>query len=197
MRNILKFGLALVASFTVFTASANDAKLSVRVKEGAGKVVSFTVVEANNVHVAIYSNDGGVIFDENIKGNGTEINRSYDLTAFPQGTYFIETETGAKVSRHQITIADKYATVSEAVTEVLKPVVVAKNGVVTVNILNAEKTPVAIKMYDENNNELYAETVTGQQALAKKFDVKNTAGKNITLVMTYNNKTFVETIAAR
>jgi len=197
MKNVMKFGLALAVFFTAFTATANDALLSVRVKEGAGKVVSFTVADTKEVHVAIYSNEGGVIFDENLKGKGAAINRSYDLTAFPEGTYYLETETGAKVLRHQIIISAKSAIVSDAVAEVIKPVVVSTNGFVTVNISNTEKTPVAIKMYDENSNELYAETVTGQEALAKKFDVKNATGKNITLVMSYNNKTFVETVAAR
>jgi hypothetical protein len=197
MKNVIKFGLALAVFFTAFTASANDAKLSVRVKEGAGKVISFTVAEAKDVHVAIYSNDGGVLFDESLKGKGAQISRTYDLTAFPEGTYFLETETGAKVSRHQITLTGKTAVISEAVAEVLKPVVTTNNGVVSVNIHNTDKTPVAIKMYDENSNELYNETVSGQEAFAKKFDIKNAASKNITLIMTYNNKTFVETIAAR
>lgn len=192
----MKFGLALAVFFTAFTATAGDAKLSVTVKEGAGKVVSFTVADAKEVHVAIYS-DENVIFNENLKGKGSDINRSYDLTAFPEGTYYLETETGTKVLRYQIIIGFNTATVSKAVNEVIKPVIVSANGVITLNILNTEKTPVAIKMYDEDSNELYAETVTGQEALAKKFDVKNATGKNITLVMSYNNKMFVETVAAR
>jgi len=196
MKNVMKFGLALAVFFTAFTATAGDAKLSVTVKEGAGKVVSFTVADAKEVHVAIYS-DENVIFNENLKGKGSDINRSYDLTAFPEGTYYLETETGTKVLRYQIIIGFNTATVSKAVNEVIKPVIVSANGVITLNILNTEKTPVAIKMYDEDSNELYAETVTGQEALAKKFDVKNATGKNITLVMSYNNKMFVETVAAR
>jgi hypothetical protein len=196
MKNVMKFGLALAVFLTAFAVRANDATLSVRVKEGAGKVVSFTVVEAKAIHVTIYANDGAAIFNEDIKGKSGQINRSYDLAAFPLGTYVLETETGARVSRHQIVIADKTATVIEA-SEILKPVVVAENGVLSIHILNAEKTPVAIKMYDDNNNELYTETVTGQEEFAKKFDIKNASAKNITLIMSYNNKTFVETVAAR
>ncbi len=195
MKSAMKFGLAIAVFFISFVGRANDAKLSVRVKEGAGKVINFTVAEEKQVHIAIYSNDGGVIFDESLKDKEGRINRSYDLTAFPAGVYFLEAETPAKIIRHQITIADKTATVNESPIETLKPVVAKENGVVSVNIHNAE-TPVAIKLYDENNNELYAETFKGE-AVAKKFDVKKTTAKNITLIMTYNGKTFVESIDAR
>lgn len=192
MKNVMKFGLAIALFFVTFAGRANDA-VSVRVKEGSGKVISFTVADEKQVHVAIYSNDG-VLFDENLKDKDGKISRAYDLTAFPSGVYFLETETATKVSRHQITIEDKTATVSEA-AEIFKPVVASTNGIVSVNIQNTD-TPVAIKIYDENSNELYAETVKGQ-SVAKKFDIKNTTSGKITLVMSYNDKTFVETIAAR
>jgi hypothetical protein len=196
MKSVMKLGVAMAVFFVSFAGRANDAKLSVRVKEGAGKVVSFAIVDTKDVHVAIYAKDGAVLFDENLKGKEGKINRTYDLTAFPEGTYFLETETGTKVSRHQITIADKTASISETVSELFKPVVANENGVLSVNIKNTESTPVAIRMYDENSNEIYAETFKGQ-SVAKKFDIKNTAARNITLVMSYNDKTFVETIAAR
>jgi hypothetical protein len=195
MKNVMKFGLAVALFFVTFAGRANDATLSVRVKEGSGKVINFTVADEKQVHVAIYSNDGGILFDENLKEKDGKINRTYDLAAFPEGVYFLETETGAKVLRHQITIESKTATVSEAATQVLKPVVANTNGIVSVNIQDAA-TPVAIKIYDENNNELYAESFKSQ-SVAKKFDVKNTTSRKVTLVMSYNNKTFVETIAAR
>jgi hypothetical protein len=195
MKSAMKFGLAIAVFFISFAGRANDNTLSVRVKEGASKVISFTIAEEKQVHVVIYSNDGAILFDENIKDKGGKINRSYDLTAFPEGVYYLETETATKVTRHQITIAYKGAAVSEKTAETLKPVVANENGMISVNIKN-NNTPVAIKMYDENNNELYAETVKGQD-VAKKFDVKNTAARNITLVMSYNDKTFVETVSAR
>ena len=197
MKNVIKFGLALVVFFTAFTMRANDTDFSVRVT-GSGKLISFTINETKNVHVGIYSNDGTEIFSETLRSKDGKINRSYDLNAFPDGTYYLETETKTKVGRHEITLAGNKATVSEQTTaQVYKPVLVSKDGIVTVNILNTEKTPVEIKMYDENNTELYTETVSGEQVVGKRFDINKTTAKNFTFVMKYNNKTFVETIAAR
>lgn len=197
MKNLMKFGVALVAMFTSVVMHANDNDFNVKTKEGAGKAISFTVNDIKNVHVSLYAKDGSEIFDETLKSKEGKINRTYDLNALPDGTYFLETETAAKVARHEITIAGKTATVSEqVVAEIYKPVVLTKNGIVTVSILNNDKTPVEIKMYDEANNEVYSETLS-DQTIAKRFDINKSADKKFTLVMSYNNKTFVETVAAR
>ena len=62
MKNVMKFGLALVAFFSAFTMHANDGNFSVSVK--SGKVISFAINEAKNVHVSIFNTDGGELFDE-------------------------------------------------------------------------------------------------------------------------------------
>jgi hypothetical protein len=196
MKNAMKFGLALVAFLTAFAMRANDTNFSVSVK--SGKVVNFTINDTKNVHVSILGKQGAAIFDEVIKSKDGKITRTYDLAALPSGTYFLETETAAKVSRHEITISATTATVaSTTVTEIYKPVFVKKDGFVSVSILNNEKTPVEIKMYDENSNELYSETIRGEQTLSKTFDIRSSSAQNFTLVTSYNNKTFVETIATR
>ena len=197
MKNVTKFALALVVFFSTVAMRAND-DFSVRVKSGVGKQISFTINDTKNVHISIFSKDGVEVFAENIKSKDGKISRSYDLNALPNGTYYLETETKTKVDRREMTLSGSTATVSEkTLTEIYKPVMFSKDGLVTVSILNSDKTPVEIKMFDENNNELYSETVTGEQSLAKRFDINKTTAKKITFVMSYNNKTFVETVAAR
>ena len=197
MKNVTKFALALVVFFSTVAMRAND-DFSVRVKSGAGKQISFTINDTKNVYISIFSKDGVEVFAENIKSKDGKISRSYDLNALPNGTYYLETETKTKVDRREITLFGTTATVSEKIlTETYKPVMFSKDGLVTISILNSDKTPVEIKMFDENNNELYSETVTGEQSLAKRFDINKTTAKKITFVMSYNNKTFVETVAAR
>ena len=196
MKNVMKFGLALVVFFTAFTMHANDGNFSVSVK--SGKVISFAINEAKSVHVTIFNSNGAEVFNETLKSKDGKIVRTYDLTALPAGNYIMETETAAKVSRHEINITGTTATVTgTTVAEVYKPVVNTKDGIITVNILNNEKSPVEIKLYDENNNEVYRETVKGEQTLTKRFDIRSAKANNFTLVTKYNNKTFVEAVAAR
>ncbi|MFP9113049.1 hypothetical protein ACLI1A_03860 [Flavobacterium sp. RHBU_3] len=194
---MMKFGIALVAMLATVSTYANDNDFLVKAKEGAGKAISFTVTETKNVHVALYAKDGAEIFDETVKSKDGKINRTYDLNALPDGTYYLETETAEKVARHEITISGKVATVNEkAVTEIAKPVIFTKDGIVTVQVTKNDTTPVDIKVYDEANNELYSEKFEGEK-VAKRFDITKSAAKKFTLVIGYSNKTFVETVAAR
>ncbi|AWG25498.1 hypothetical protein [Flavobacterium kingsejongi] len=197
MKNVMKFGLVLAMSVLSFGAHANEADILLKVKSETGKMVSFSINEVKSVHLSLYSTKNDLLFEETIFGKNNT-NRKYDLTAFPNGTYFLEAETGSKVARYEIQVRNKTATISEkAVAEIAKPTLLNKDGMVTVTIPNTERTPVEIKVYDQNNVELYNETMTGKQELTKKFDVKNSALGKLTFVMKYKNEMFVETIAAR
>ncbi|PZR20490.1 MAG: hypothetical protein DI539_10590 [Flavobacterium psychrophilum] len=197
MKNVVKFGLALAVFLTAFGVRANDADFSVSVRSGLGKLINFSI-NNTKAHVSITGKDGEVLFEENIKGKDGKINRTYDLNAFPAGSYFLEAENGAKVARYEIKIDDKVASVSEkAIAEVLKPVVSTKDGIVTVNIKEAAKTPVEIKLYDENNAELYSEIVTKGSNITKRFDTTKIKAERFTVVAKYNDKMFVETVAVK
>lgn len=197
MKSVMNFGLALVALFTTVVMHAEDNDFLVRAKEGAGKAISFTIKESKDVHVTLYAKDGSEVFDETVKSKNGIVDRTYDLNALPDGTYYLETETAAKVARHEIVISGKKATVAEnAVSEIAKPVILNRKGIVTVQVTKNDKTPVEIKMYDEDNNEVYNAQFTAEK-VAKRFDITKSSAKNFTLVIGYNNKMFVETIAAR
>jgi len=196
MKNVVKLGLALAVFLTAFGVRANDTDFSVSVRSGLGKLINFSI-NNTKAHVSITSKDGDVLFEENIKAKDGKISRTYNLTAFPAGNYYLEAENGTKVARYEIKIDGKSASVSEkAIAEVLKPVLTFNEGIVSLNIKETNNTPVEIKLYDENNVELYNETFTGAN-LSKKFDTKKINAEKVTFVMKYNNKMFVETIAAK
>lgn len=197
MKNVVKFGLALAVFLTAFGVRANDADFSVSVRSGLGKLINFSI-NNTKAHVSITAKDGEVLFEENIKGKDGKISRTYDLNAFPAGSYFLEAENGAKIARYEIKIDEKTASVSEkAIAEVFKPVVTTKNGIVTVTIKEVNNTPVEITLYDENNAELFNETFKGEAAYAKRFDTKKIDAAKFTVVTKYNDKMFVETVAVK
>jgi len=194
MKKVMKLSLAITVLFVSLNAMASGSGLSLRVRTGVGKLVNFSIDDEKSVMVSITSKDKEIIFSETLKSKNGKINRTYDLASFPDGTYFLEAETGAKVSKYEVTVANGGVIVAEkAVAELSKPVLEKRDGLVMVSVPDNGKTPVAIRMYDENNVELYKGTVKG----TKKFDMNNTAAKKITVILEYSDRTFVETIAAR
>jgi len=198
MKRILNLSLVLAVVLTTMGAYAGDVDFALYVKNesGQGKKVSFALNQVKKVTLSLYDSDEVLIHTENVSAK-QNINRTYDLNQLPEGTYFLEAETELKVARYEITVTGTKAILSKkAISEVYKPVVVSKNGMVSVNIQNTYKSPVSMKIYDAQDNEVYNGNLSGTNVY-KTFDMTNSVDSKYTFVMTYDNKTFIETVAAR
>lgn len=198
MKRILNLSLVLAVVFTAMGAQAGEIDFSLYVKKDTGnsKMVSFAFNQVTKVELSLYDANEKLIHNEKVSAKSS-ISRTYDLNELPDGTYFLEAETALKIARYEIKVSNNSAILSnKAVSEVYKPVLVTKDGKVSVNIQNTEKTPVSVTIYDAQDNEVYKGNLSGANA-AKTFDISKVATESYTFVMTYDNKTFTETIASR
>ena len=198
MKKILKFSLMLAAvALTAVEAHAGNADFSLDLKKEEGKTVSFTLREIKKVDLSIYDTSDNLIYQENVTSDDN-INRTYDLTAFPDGVYYLQAESDLKISKYKIEVVGKVAKLSaDAISEVYKPVLVNKNGIVTLNLLNLNQVPVTVKIYSSNDTEVYNETLPAELNMGKIFDLSNMKGDKCTFMITSNGKTFVETVEAK
>lgn len=194
MKKILKFSLVLVVALTAINVHAADVDFSLNVKKEQGKMVTFALNEVNKIDLSIYDANDKLINSESVNSKGI-ISRTYDLNALPEGTYFLEAESEFKVARYEISVIGKTAKLSDSpLSVVYKPVFANKNGLVSVSILNLDKSPVNIKIYDEGNNEVYNSAVLTDQNVAKFFDVNKVNNEKYTFVIAYDNKVFTKTL---
>jgi hypothetical protein len=202
MKNLMKIGLVVAMLFAMaFSAFANDSKtadFALRVMTAKGKTVSFSLIDAKEVHLSLRSQNDELLFEENISAAGS-INRTYNLDALPNGEYTLTAETAFTISQYNVEVADNSAVISEDPSaEISKPVVVNKKGRVSVSIINKEQTPIEIAIYDENNEELYTEIIAGKKvSLVKMFDFNSVPGGKYTFVTKYSNKTFTDTVSTQ
>lgn len=82
-------------------------------------------------------------------------------------------------------------------SEYHKPILVYKDGIVTLSILNFKETPVDVVIYDEYNSEVFNDTFTGKQDFFKRFDVSKIAKGQYTFEVSYSNKSYVETVSTK
>lgn len=191
----MKFGLVMAMLFAMaFSTFANTTDFSLRVMGTNGKTVSFSLVEAKNIQLSIYAVNDELLFREKVDSDG-HISRKYDLGSFPDGTYRLEAESPAKVSVYEIVVKDNAARISEEVkNEVKKPMLVNKNGRVSLSIINQQNTPIEIALYDANGTELYSETTDSKVSLIKMFNFNKVPAGEFTFVTRYGNKTFTDTV---
>lgn len=198
MKKILKFSLVLTAVvLTAVQAHAGNADFSLDLIREEGKTVSFSLKETKKIDLSIYDTNDSLIYQEKVTSDDN-INRTYDLTALPDGIYFLKAESDLKISKYKIEVVGNKAKLSaDAISDVYKPVLVNKNGMVTLNILNLENTPVTVAIYNSEENEVYTETVTADFYVGKIFDLNSAQNGKYTFAITYNGKTFSEIVVIK
>lgn len=197
MKKISKFSLVLVVTLLTMNMHAGTVDFTLDVKKEQGKMVTFALNQIEKIDLSIYDAEGKLIHSENVNSK-KDINRTYDLNALPEGIYFLQAETDMKVSRYEISVVGETALLSaNAVSEVYKPVFAYKNGLLWVNILNLDESPVNIKIYDNEYNEVYDSALLKGQNVTKVFDIKNFQKEEYTFVVTDNDKTFTKTFSKR
>lgn len=196
MKKISKFGIMLGVTLLAMNAHAGIVDFTLDVKKEQGKTVTFALDKMNKIDLSIYDAEGKMIHSEKVDSK-KNINRTYDLKALPEGTYFLEAESDTKISRYEISVVGEKATLSaNSISELYKPAFVNKEGVVRVSFLNMDKSPVNIKVYDRANNEVYDSDVILDQNVAKVFNINKINDEEYTFVMTYKDKSYAKTFAS-
>lgn len=197
MKKISKFSVVLGVTLLTMNMHAGTVDFTLDVKKEQGKKVTFALNNIDKMDLSIYDAEGKMIHSENVNSKKV-INRTYDLNAFPEGIYFLEAESDSKISRYEISVVGETALLSsDVVSEVFKPVFAIKNGLVWVNILNLDESSVTIKIYDNQDNEVYDSASLTEQNVTKVFDVNNIQNETYTFVVTDNDKTFTKTFSKR
>jgi hypothetical protein len=197
MKKISKFSLVLVVTLLTMNMHAGTVDFTLDVKKEQGKMVTFALNQIEKIDLSIYDADDKLIHSENVDSK-KDIKRTYDLKALPEGTYFLQAESDSKILRYEISVVGETASLSgDAVSEVYKPVFAVKKGLVWVNILNLDESPVNIKIYDNEYNEIYNSASLMSQTVTKVFDINNFQNEEYTFVVTDNDKTFTKTFSKR
>lgn len=197
MKKILRFGLMLVVALTTMNVQAGTVDFTLDVKNEQKKMVTFASNKINKMNISIYDADDKLIHSESVNSKN-DFNRTYDLKALPEGTYFLETESDSKISRYEISVDGAKASLSsEAISEVYKPTFYNKKGLVWVNLINPDESPVTIKIYDNEYNEVYESALLVGQNVTQIFDFYNFQNEAYTIVVTDNEKTFTKTFSKR
>ena len=195
MKKILKFGLVLVAALTTTNGHAGTVDFTGDVKNEQRRMVTFAINTIDKLNLSIYDADEKLIHSE-IVNSKKDFNRKYDLNALPEGTYFLQTESDSKISTYEISVVGATASLSaDAISEVYKPTFYNKDGLVWVSLLNPDESAVTIKIYDNENNEVYNSGLLLGKNVTKIFDVNNFQNDAYTIVVTDNQEEFINTFS--
>ncbi|WP_316736193.1 hypothetical protein [Pedobacter aquatilis] len=198
MKNFIKISLVVAAIFAAPGVKANDEVVTLKVKAENNKSIRFFIDEAKDIELSINDlTDNKLIYEENIHASGAST-KTYDLNALPDGDYVLNVTSGSQLAQYPIHIEDDKAEVAAPkITELFKPAVIKKDGMVTLDIDNADKGPIEVEIINEYNDQLYKGTFTDKAKLTKKFNISGTPSKELTFIVKTNKQQFSKTIESR
>ena len=98
--------------------------------------------------------------------------KQFNLSELPNGQYFVELAFATKVEVYPLTINNGQVDLkTEQVKEVFKPVMNKKGDLISITHLAPRKSALRVMIYDEHQQLLLTDTMTGAISLGRVYDL--------------------------
>ncbi|WP_052823374.1 hypothetical protein [Neotamlana sedimentorum] len=197
MKNVIKNtkkGFLMVTMFaTLLSFATEPANLTV-VKDAKKTIVTLDSVKKGNL-LTIIDQNGIVLYKEVIAKTGN-YQKSFDLTALPDGKYVFELEKDLEIDTMPFTVTNNLVTFDKASEKVTyKPFVRVENSVVFVSKLSLNESPLKVEIYyGQDSNLVFSESIENTKNIQKAYKLAGLGEGNYRFVFTTEGKTFTEQI---
>ena len=178
--------------FGALTASANEGKLDLTNGSTSKSVVYKMDSSARATTIKFVDVYGTIIYSEQIEN--MDYSKEFSLKDLEDGVYYFINEDALKKVTYTMRIANSEVTILEKKEEI-KPVFKQKEGMVYLNFLNRDKSPVSIEIIDSNNRSIFTEKLDNEFMVKKAFNFKKAFKDEYTIVVKDGGKAFYESIS--
>lgn len=160
---------SMIAMFVANTATlaADDADTFISIKQAGDKKALIRVAKLADAGVAVLKikNSEGYTLHREVITDRAYMKR-YNFSSLPTGTYEVEVKTSNGVSKEVFQVSE-----GQEKAVYFKPAIQVESEMVKVAFMNKVDEFVSLKLYAENGDTLYQQTVAPQQVFSKGLDL--------------------------
>jgi len=179
--------LMIGLSMNILASTDLNSPPAPNMEKSTNSSTTFDVPATMNTDVAVFNDEGLMIFSDNVVKNETA-GKSYDLSRIEDGTYTLITDTDIKRVEKTIEIKNNIISIVKQ-ESYYRPVFDINGDILSVSYLNDNKNDIHIEL--ESDSELYFEEYGGNDmAYGKMLNIEKLPRGKYSVNVTAGNKTF-------
>ena len=161
----------MLAAMIVCFAAANTFAFSDSVQVNKEKSFDLVLSQvSNSTQITLKDKHDNILFETTID-KGEAFSKTFNLELVADGTYTVEIENETKIKVIGLVVEENAVYTAESMkSETYKPVLTEKGSIVYLNQFAPDNAPLYVAIYNNRNELIHEETLTGKIDLGKKFD---------------------------
>lgn len=193
MKNLIKKSLLVATLVSTMISKATEKDLFAKLISSEKKLIQLFLQNHDGPSEVYLKDTQGVLLYKE-KFEDEEFSNKFDLAALPTGTYFFEINGQTKIRVLPFMVSANNVEFIEEATTFFKPIVRFKNDIVYVSKFTLTYVDLNIFLYDDDNNLIYNNELSGDSSLALKLNISNLDAGSYNLVLKSGGKMFNEII---
>lgn len=193
MKKVIRTIAAVAILFATTTVMAKAPKLGT---DGISKSLVFEwETQLSEASLNIFDKNGTILYSDDID-TVSAYAKKFDLTALPEGAYFLKIKNGTKELVYSISV-NRNSIAILGLEESFMPAYRKNEDLVYLNFLNHGMKVVDVEVTDSLGNVLFEETFKDSFVVEKAFNFEAAFEGNYTIAVRTGKKTYYENITVK
>ena len=150
-----------------------------------------------SIQLQLKDQAGVILYRETIQG-GNNYHKIFNVASLSNGRYQLELEYSSSIHLLPLEVTYSGVIIDDAdLIKLYKPFVRQRESTVSINVLNTQKKPLGIKVYDSIDQLVYRDQLQGELIMGKQYDFSKLDPGSYRMVLTSDNRSYYHNVSVK
>jgi hypothetical protein len=148
-----------------------------------------------SIQLKLRDQSGVILYREVIQG-GNNYHKVFNVASLSVGRYQLELEYSTSIQLLPLEVTYSGIIMDDQdLINLFKPFVRQNESRVSINVLNTQRKPLGIKVYDSGDQLVYHDHLAGELLMGKQYDFSELDSGSYRMVLTSNNRSYFHDVS--